>query len=55
MSSLPDGDPKVLAPGEAYQRCMHAIGRPHPDYEAAHLYATLSLEETLRDVVAQLN
>ncbi len=41
--------------GEAYQRCMHELGQPHPDYQAAQLYATLSLEEALRDVINQLS
>jgi len=32
---------------------MRGLQQPHPDYQAAQLYATLSLEETMRDV-AQL-
>jgi hypothetical protein len=54
MSRLPEGEPQAFDPGEAYQRCMRELGRPYPDHEAAQLYATLSLEETLRDVAAQL-
>ena len=54
MNSLPDNEPQALKPGEAYQRCNHELSRPYPNHEAARLYATLSLEETLRDVVAQL-
>jgi hypothetical protein len=39
---------------EAYKRCMHELSQPHPDYQAAQLYATLSLEDALRDMIAQL-
>ena len=53
MSAL-QGEPRALEPGEAYQRCLRELGNPHPDWQAAHVYATLSLEETLRDVVARL-
>ena len=34
--------------------CILELGQPHPDYQAAQLYATLSLEEALRDMIAQL-
>jgi hypothetical protein len=56
MRHLSDGQPQAAAldPGEAYQRCLHELGQPHPDYQAAQLYATLSLEEALRDMTAQL-
>lgn len=53
MSPLLDQQ-DTLGPGEAYQRCMQELGKPYPDHERPHLYATLSVEETLRDVVAQL-
>lgn len=57
MRHLPDGQPQAvgLDRGEAYQRCMHELGQPHPDYQAAQLYATLSLEEALRDMITQLS
>jgi hypothetical protein len=29
-------------------------GGPHPDFQAAQLYATLSLEEAVREAVAEL-
>jgi hypothetical protein len=54
MSSLPDDAPQPLDHGEAYQRCMRELRKPYPDYTCAQLYATLSMEETLRDVVAQV-
>ena len=34
---------------------MQELGRTHPDYDAAQVYATLSLEETLRAMIAQLS
>ena len=46
MNSLPGN--------KAYQRRMQELSRPHPDYQAAQLYATLSLEEALRDMITQL-
>jgi hypothetical protein len=54
MSSSPDDQAQALAPGEAYQRCMQELGKPYPDHQRAQLYATLSVEETLREVVAQI-
>ena len=55
MKPLPDPEPQAgLSPGEPYQRCIHELGQPHPDYQAAQLYATLSLEEALRDMIDQL-
>jgi hypothetical protein len=39
---------------EAYERCLDELGQPNPDYRVAQLYATLSLEEALRDMIAQL-
>jgi hypothetical protein len=53
MSPLLD-DQDALGPGEAYQRCMQELGKPYPDHEPAQLYATLSVEETLRDVAGHL-
>jgi hypothetical protein len=43
MNPLSDED-LALGPGEAYQRCMQVLARPHPDYRAAQLFATLSLD-----------
>ena len=53
MKSLPGGDPLTLQPGEAHQRCLQALGPPHPDYEQALVYAVLSLDETLQGAVAK--
>ena len=54
MRSLPGGEPPSLQPGEAYHRCLQALGPPHPDYEQALVYAVLSLDETLRGAVGEL-
>lgn len=48
----PDFPRRPLKPGETLQKCMKAIRRTHPDYESAEVYATLSLNETLRNVAA---
>jgi hypothetical protein len=50
----PPGRAQPLGPGEAYQRCMRELAKPYPDYGHARLYATLSMEQTLRDMVAQM-
>jgi hypothetical protein len=56
MRHLPDGQPQAvdLDAGEAYQRCIHELTQRQPDYQAAQVYATLSLEEAVRDATAQL-
>ena len=51
----PDGGTPVLAPGEAHQRCLRELRQQHPDYSAAQVFATLSLDETLRDIAAKLS
>lgn len=33
---------------------MRELGKPYPDHERAQLYATLSVEEALRDLARQL-
>ena len=53
MSPLLD-DQDALGPGEAYQWCMQELAKPYLDHERAQFYATLSMEETLRNVAAQL-
>jgi hypothetical protein len=49
-----DRPPPGLDAGEAYQRCIQELAELNPDYQAAQLFATLSLEETVRGVAAQL-
>jgi len=53
MGELP-GEPLGLEPGAAYQMCLRQLQQPHPDWQAVQALATLSLEETLRGVGAQL-
>ncbi len=55
MAALRSNQPQApLDHGEAYRRCMQELLKPDPDYQAAQLYATLSLEETVREVATQL-
>jgi hypothetical protein len=54
MRSLSGGEPPPLQPGGAHQRCLQALGPPHPDYEQALVYAVLSLDETLRSAAVKL-
>lgn len=54
MSPFADDEGQALDPDQAQQRCVHELGQPHPDYQAAQVYATLSLDATLREVVTQL-
>jgi hypothetical protein len=54
MRSLSGSEPSSLGRGEAYQTCIRELSGPHPDYERASVYAILSLEETVRDAVAQM-
>jgi hypothetical protein len=39
---------------DAYQLCVQELNRDHPDYLAAQIYATLSVEEALRDLAAAI-
>lgn len=36
--------------GDAREYCLQELNRPVPDYEAAQVYALLSLEEAIRDL-----
>jgi len=53
MSPLPD-ETQALDPDEAYRRCIYELSQPDPDYRAAQVYATLSLDATLRNMLAEL-
>jgi hypothetical protein len=59
MASQPlpnDDEPQAtLSPGEALQLCFHELAQRDADYGAAQVYATLSLEEAVRDVAAELS
>jgi hypothetical protein len=49
MSPLSDDRPD-LEPGEAIRACVEELGKLHPDYERAQVYATLSLREAVAEV-----
>ena len=49
-----DFDTTTTRRREAYQRCLEELGHTDPDFRAAQVYATLSVEEALRDLMAQL-
>ena len=55
MSPLSGHEPGSLEPGEAYKRCLQALDPVRPNHEAAHVYAILVLEESVREVVTQLS
>jgi hypothetical protein len=40
--------------GDALEYCLHELNRDHPDYQAAQVYATLSVEEALRDLATAI-
>jgi hypothetical protein len=39
---------------EARQLCVQALEREEPDYQAAQVYAILSVEEALRDLATTI-
>ena len=47
MSPLSDDRPDLL-PGEAIRECVGELGKLHPDYQRAQVYATLALRESAR-------
>lgn len=54
MNSLPGRQPITLSHGEPYERCLQELRKPQPDYQLAQLYATLSIDEAIREVAVQL-
>jgi hypothetical protein len=40
--------------GDALEYCLQELNREHPDYQAAQVFATLSLEEAIRDLAATI-
>jgi hypothetical protein len=40
--------------GDALEYCLQELNREHPDYQAAQVYATLSVEEALRDLATAI-
>jgi len=56
MNAQPDDEAwDATIQRRAYLRCMRELQDPNPDYPAAQLYATLSVEEALRDLGTQLS
>ena len=41
--------------GDALEYCLQELNREHPEYQAAQVYATLSVEEALRDLVTAIS
>jgi hypothetical protein len=39
---------------DALEHCLQELNREHPDYQAAQVFATLSLEEAVRDLAAAI-
>jgi hypothetical protein len=39
---------------DAHQLCIQELGREDTDYQAAQVYATLSVEEALRDLADKI-
>jgi hypothetical protein len=39
---------------DALVHCLQELNREHPDYQAAQVFETLSLEEALRDLAAAI-
>jgi hypothetical protein len=54
LSSLDDTEQQRLAHREAFQLCVRELEKPQPDYQAAQIFATLSLEEAVRDAISEL-
>lgn len=53
MSSLSD-DRDDLDPGEALQRCLQALDPLRPDHQAAQVYATLALRESVEKLANEI-
>jgi hypothetical protein len=54
MSSTPDHRANASAAGDAYQKCMQELEKPHPDFAKVQALATLSLVAALREVAGQI-
>jgi hypothetical protein len=53
MSPLSD-DRDDLDPGEAMRECVGELGKLHPDYQRAQVYATLSLQGAVAELTKQI-
>ena len=41
--------------GDAREHCIQELNHEHPDYQAAQVYAILSVEEALRDLASAIS
>ena len=41
--------------GDAHQLCIQELSSENPNYEAAQVFATLSVEEALRDLADRIS
>ena len=48
-------DERVRVHSEAYKLCIAELNTEYPDYHAAQVYATLSIEEALRDLADRMS
>jgi hypothetical protein len=46
--------PGGAEPNEAYQRCLKALDPLRPDYAAAQVYATLTLQESVERLASEI-
>jgi hypothetical protein len=51
----PQSDNLARSHDDARQRCIQELNSEHPDYQAAQVYATLSVEEALRDMADRIS
>lgn len=55
MAHLANRRSAALEPGEAHQRCLRELQQAEPNYQAAQIYAALSLEETVRNLTTAID
>jgi len=48
-------DERIRIHSEAYKLCIAELNTEYPDYHAAQVYATLSIEEALRDLADRMS
>lgn len=48
-------DDSLRPHSDAYQHCVQELNSDDPDYQAAQVYAILSVEEALRDLANRLS
>jgi hypothetical protein len=48
-------DENLRPHSDAFELCVRELNRDNPDYQAAQVYATLSVEEALRDLADRIS